>query len=77
MVHDAGFGIENIDATVIAQQPQLMDFIDEMCHNIGRALGIARERVSVKASTSASLGFTGRGEGIAAHAVALIERATK
>ena len=77
MLYDAGFSIENIDATIIAQQPQLADFIDEMCLNIGRALGIAEDRVSVKASTSASLGFTGRGEGIAAHAVALIERAVK
>jgi len=77
MLYDAGFGIENIDATIIAQQPLLIDFIDEMCQNIGRALGIAIDRVSVKASTSAELGFTGRGEGIAAHAVALIERATK
>ena len=77
MLYDAGFSIENIDATIIAQQPRLMDFFDEMCQNIGRALGIAIDRVSVKASTSAELGFTGRGEGIAAHAVALIERATK
>jgi len=77
MLHDAGFGIENIDATIIAQQPRLIDFIDEMCQNISRALGIAIDRVSVKASTSAELGFTGREEGIAAHAVALIERATK
>ena len=77
MLYDAGFSIENIDATIIAQQPRLIDFIDEMCQNIGRALGIAIDQVSVKASTSAELGFTGRGEGIAAHAVALIERATK
>jgi 2-C-methyl-D-erythritol 2,4-cyclodiphosphate synthase len=77
MLHDAGFSIENIDATIIAQQPRLIDFIDEMCQNIGRALGIAIDGVSVKASTSAGLGFTGRGEGIGAHAVALIERATK
>jgi 2-C-methyl-D-erythritol 2,4-cyclodiphosphate synthase len=77
MLYDAGFGVENIDATIIAQQPRLADSIDEMCHNIGRALGIAKDRVSVKASTSANLGFTGRGEGIAAQAVALIERAMK
>jgi 2-C-methyl-D-erythritol 2,4-cyclodiphosphate synthase len=77
MLHDADFSIENIDATIIAQQPRLIDFIDEMCQNISRALGIAIDRVSVKASTSAELGFIGRGEGIAAHAVALIERATK
>ncbi len=77
MLYDAGFSIENIDATIIAQQPQLADSIDEMCRNIGRALGIAKDRVSVKASTSANLGFTGRGEGIAAQAVALIERAMK
>lgn len=77
MLYDAGFSIENIDATIIAQQPYLADFIDEMCRNIGNALGIAQNLVSVKASTSANLGFTGRGEGIAAHAVALIERAMK
>jgi len=73
MLYDAGFSIEHIDATISAQQPQLVDFIDEMCHNISSALGVARDRVSVKASTSAHLGFLGRGEGIAAHAVALVE----
>ncbi|TET39818.1 MAG: 2-C-methyl-D-erythritol 2,4-cyclodiphosphate synthase [Dehalococcoidia bacterium] len=73
MLHQ-GYKIENIDATIIAEQPKLAPFIDEMRQNIGDALGIAKDRVSVKASTSASLGFAGRGEGIAAHAVALIER---
>lgn len=73
MLHQ-GFKIENIDATILAEQPKLAPFIDEMRQNIGDALGIAKDRVSVKASTSASLGFAGRGEGIAAHAVALIER---
>jgi len=73
MLHQ-GFKIENIDATILAEQPRLAPFIDEMRQNIGDALGIAKDRVSVKASTSASLGFAGRGEGIAAHAVALIER---
>jgi len=69
-----GYKIENIDATILAEQPKLAPFIDEMRQNIGDALGIAKDRVSVKASTSASLGFAGRGEGIAAQAVALIER---
>ena len=73
MLGNQGFKVENIDATIIAQQPRLADFVDEMCHNISSALGLARDRVSVKASTSASLGFLGRGEGIAAHAVALVE----
>ncbi len=69
-----GYKIENIDATILCEQPKLAPFIDEMRQNIGDALGIAKDRVSVKASTSASLGFTGRGEGIVAQAVALIER---
>ena len=73
MLHQ-GYKIENIDATILAEQPKLAPFIDEMRRNISDALGIAKDRVSVKASTSASLGFTGRGEGIVAQAVALIER---
>lgn len=74
MLHKAGFRIENIDATILCEQPRLADYIDEMCRNIGDALGIGRERVSVKASTSAGLGSVGRGEGMAAYAVALIDR---
>ncbi|MBE0415793.1 MAG: 2-C-methyl-D-erythritol 2,4-cyclodiphosphate synthase [Dehalococcoidia bacterium] len=74
MLQELGFKVENIDATVLAEEPKLAPFIDEMRCNIGDALGIMIEQVSVKAKTSASLGFLGRGEGIAAHAVALIER---
>ena len=74
MLHDRGFKIENIDATVICEQPRLADHIDEMCLNIGAALGIDTEQVSVKATTSAGLGFLGEGMGIATHAVALVER---
>lgn len=74
MLHKAGFKIENIDATIIAEEPKLATYIDEMCRNIGDALGIDREQVSVKASTSAGLGAVGRGEGMAAYAVALVER---
>lgn len=74
MLHDRGFKIENIDATIICEQPRLADHIDEMCLNIGAALGIDTEQVSVKATTAAGLGFLGEGMGIATHAVALIER---
>jgi len=73
MLHKAGFRIENIDATIIAEEPKLATYIDEMRRNIGDALGITREQVSVKASTSAGLGAVGRGEGMAAYAVAMVE----
>ncbi|MCK4363150.1 MAG: 2-C-methyl-D-erythritol 2,4-cyclodiphosphate synthase, partial [Dehalococcoidia bacterium] len=69
--------IENIDATIICEQPRLADYIDEMCRNICAALGIAKDQVSVKATTSAGLGFLGEGRGIATHAVALVEKSRK
>jgi len=65
--------IVNVDATIIAEQPKLSDFIEQMRHRLSQTLGIALNRVSVKASTSAQLGFVGRGEGMAAWAVVLIE----
>ena len=65
--------IGNIDATIMAEQPKLRPFIDTIRQQLSQALGIALEQVSVKAKTSDELGFVGRGEGIAAHAVALIE----
>lgn len=65
--------IVNVDATIVAEQPRLRDFIDQMRQQLSRTLGIALNQVGVKASTSAQLGFVGRGEGIAACAVALIE----
>jgi len=74
MLGNHGFEVENIDATILAEEPKLAPYIDEMRRNIGDALGIDREQVSVKATTSAGLGFAGRGEGIAAHAVVLIDR---
>lgn len=66
--------IENIDATVLAQRPKLAPHIPYMRQNIATALGIDVSRVSVKATTEEGLGFTGKGEGIAAHAVCLIEK---
>lgn len=69
-----GWRISNLDATVIAQRPKLAPFIDTMRENIARALQTDVSNVSVKATTEEELGFTGSGEGIAAHAVCLIER---
>ena len=67
-----GWLIDNIDATVVAERPKLREFIDRMRQQLSQTLGIQIDQVSVKASTSNGLGFEGRGEGIAAHAVALI-----
>ena len=64
----------NIDATIIAQRPKLAPYIDAMRANIAAALGVSTAAVSVKATTEEHLGFTGQGLGIAAHAVALIDR---
>ena len=68
-----GWRVDNIDATIVAEKPQLRDFIDGMRQRLSQALGIAPGQVSVKASTSSGVGFVGRGEGIAAYAVALLE----
>ena len=68
-----GWRISNLDATVIAEQPRLNEFISQIQTSLSQALGIEAGRVSVKASTAAKLGGIGRGEGIEARAVALIE----
>jgi 2-C-methyl-D-erythritol 2,4-cyclodiphosphate synthase len=68
-----GWRIGNIDATVIAEEPKLTEFISQMRYSLSQTLGIEVGQVSVKASTQAKLGFIGKGEGIAAKAVALIE----
>ena len=66
--------IVNVDATILAQAPKLAPYHREMRENIARALGIGVEQVGVKATTEEHLGFTGDGSGMAAHAVALVER---
>ena len=68
------FLIVNIDATVIAEAPRLAPYIAQMCANIANDCNILHDAVNVKATTTEKLGFTGRGEGIAAEAVCLIER---
>lgn len=68
--------INNIDATIGAEQPRLRDFIDRMREQLSQTLGITISQVSIKATTSEKLGFIGRGEGIVAWAVALLEEAS-
>ena len=69
----AGYRISNIDVTMIAQRPKLKDHIPQMGLNIAGAVGIAPDRVNVKATTEEKLGFTGTGEGMSCHAVCLLE----
>lgn len=69
----AGYKVGNIDVTMIAQKPKLKDHIPAMITNIAQDLGIAVDRVNVKATTEEYLGFTGTGEGMACHAVCLLE----
>ena len=71
-VREAGYEIGNIDATVLAQAPKLAPHIPAMREKLAAALGIAKDAVSIKATTEEGLGFTGAREGIAAHAVALL-----
>ena len=73
VVTATGFEIENIDSTIIAQQPKMKPYIEDMRRNIALACGIDLSQVSVKATTEEKLGFTGREEGISAHAVVLIK----
>lgn len=68
-----GYSIVNIDATLIAQKPKMRPYIDDMRSNIASACGVDAGFISVKATTEEKLGFTGREEGISAHAVCLIE----
>lgn len=72
-IQDSGYCIENIDSTLIAQKPKMKPYIQSMRENIARVCNISVDCVSVKATTEENLGFTGREEGISAHAVVLIK----
>ena len=74
LVRAEGYAIGNVDATIVAQAPKLLPHIPRMRENIARMLGVAVRDVNVKATTEERLGFTGRGEGMSAYAVAGIER---
>ncbi|MCR5431585.1 MAG: 2-C-methyl-D-erythritol 2,4-cyclodiphosphate synthase [Lachnospiraceae bacterium] len=73
ILSDKGYRPVNVDATVAAQRPKLLPYIDEMRENIARAMGIDVGSVNIKATTEEGLGFTGSGEGMKASAVCLIE----
>ena len=70
----AGYEVENVDVTMIAQKPKLRDYISQMEENIAQVLGVEEEQINVKATTEEHLGFTGAEEGMACHAVCLLER---
>ena len=72
-MEEAGYRFSNGDITILAQRPKLAPYIAEMRERLASALGVAPGRISVKATTEEGLGFTGSGEGIAAHAVVLLE----
>ena len=69
-----GWQVVNVDATLVAQRPKVLPYRDAMRQNIASALGVDTAQISVKATTEEHLGFTGDGSGMAAHAVALLEK---
>jgi 2-C-methyl-D-erythritol 2,4-cyclodiphosphate synthase len=73
LIATQGYAVKNIDSTLIAQEPKIAPYMDDMIVNISRALRVEREKVMVKATTTDGLGFAGKGEGMAAYAVALLE----
>ncbi|MGD2271488.1 MAG: 2-C-methyl-D-erythritol 2,4-cyclodiphosphate synthase [Desulfobacterales bacterium] len=73
MIQAKNFSVINLDATLVAQAPKLQPYLESMTRNLARVLGIARQKVNVKATTTEGLGFIGKGEGIAAMCVALID----
>ncbi|GIZ11365.1 2-C-methyl-D-erythritol 2,4-cyclodiphosphate synthase [Pseudomonas sp. NCCP-436] len=75
LVQDKGYRVGNVDATIIAQTPKMAPHIETMRSHIAEDLGVELDQVNVKATTTEKLGFTGREEGIAVHAVALLVRA--
>lgn len=73
-LRDNGYSVINVDCTVIAQKPKMKPYIPEMRMNIAAALSTDADNISVKATTEEEMGFTGRGEGISAHSVCLIDK---
>lgn len=73
LLRERGYRVGNVDVTVIAQRPKLLPHIPKMRDNLARALDVELDQINIKATTEEGLGFTGTGEGMAAHAVCLLE----
>ena len=73
LLEEKCFVIENIDATVIAQRPKLLPYMEQMRENIAESLSLTKDRVNIKATTEEGLGFTGNGQGISAQAICLLQ----
>lgn len=73
LLAERGYRVGNMDATIVAQRPKLAEFLPKMCKNCADTLQIKEDAINIKATTTEHLGFTGRGEGISAYAVCLIE----
>mgnify|MGYP004645628397 FL=1 len=73
-LRESGYKVINVDATIVAQRPKMKPYIPEMRMNIAAALSTSIDNISVKATTEEEMGFTGRGEGISAHCVSLIDK---
>ena len=76
LLRERGFTVVNVDATLLAQRPKIAPWKQEMAENLAAAMGIPPDRVNVKATTEEGMGFTGDSSGMAAHAVALLEKTT-
>ncbi len=77
LIKKAGYEVENVDATIIAQQPKMRPYIEAMRENIATALAVPVSQINVKATTEEGLGFTGTGEGISSQAICLLREGNK
>ena len=73
-LYSAGYSVGNVDVTIICQKPKVSPYIGEMTEKLARVLGIEKDKINIKGTTTEKLGFTGRGEGIAAQAVCTLMR---
>lgn len=71
-VKQEGYGLSNLDVTIVAQAPKLSSYISSMCESIANILQVQKNQINIKATTTESLGYVGRKEGVAVHAVALV-----
>lgn len=76
LLDEGGYIVENIDATIIAQKPKMLPYIEQMRNNVADTLGLLTDQVNIKATTEEGLGFTGNGEGISSQVICALEKIT-